>query len=210
MLRHASIYRVTRSCKINQRGSVCQQKATMKKNICLPSKEKSAFSQLQRIENKLYHQTWSRAKLQTARRKLWCEKSFGEFWVPGKLLRLGGCFSAAGMGRGQEMVEGSLYWKKKCVFSSAVCCCSQNFTLPKESCLAGESSGKRCSTNAQQLQQRKSCLCFTLEGSFFLSITDVMYMQHLIFYNVFKIIYKRQNGIQKPKNKNTTTKKQEM
>lgn len=116
MLRHASIYRVTRSCKINQRSSVCQQKATMKKNICLPSKEKSAFSQLQRIENKLYHQTWSRAKLQTARRKLWCEKSFGEFWVPGKLLRLGGCFSAAGMGRGPEMVEGSLYRKKKVYF----------------------------------------------------------------------------------------------
>lgn len=121
MLRHASIYRVTRSCKINQRSSVCQQKATMKKNICLPSKEKSAFSQLQRIENKLYHQTWSRAKLQTARRKLWCEKSFGEFWVPGKLLRLGGCFSAAGMGRGPEMVEGSLYWKKKvCIFLSCL------------------------------------------------------------------------------------------
>lgn len=175
MLRHASIYRVARSCRINQRSSVCQQKATMKKNICLPSKEKSAFSQLQRIENKLYHQTWSRAKLQTARRKLWCEKSFGEFWVPGKLLRLGGCFSAwwdgKGTGDGGRL---SLLKKKKCVFSSAVYCCSQNFTLPEESCLAGESSGKRCSTNAQQLQKRKSCLCFTSEGSFFLSITDVM------------------------------------
>lgn len=31
MLRHASIYRVTRSCKINQRNSVCQQKATTEK-----------------------------------------------------------------------------------------------------------------------------------------------------------------------------------
>lgn len=117
MLRHASIYRVARSCRINQRSSVCQQKATMKKNICLPSKEKSAFSQLQRIENKLYHQTWSRAKLQTARRKLWCEKSFGEFWVPGKLLRLGGCFSAwwdgKGTGDGGRL---SLLEKKKSVY----------------------------------------------------------------------------------------------
>ncbi|XP_053940538.1 uncharacterized protein LOC128854126 [Cuculus canorus] len=31
---------------------------------------------LQRIENKFYHQTWSCAKSQAARRKLWCEKGF--------------------------------------------------------------------------------------------------------------------------------------
>lgn len=121
MLRHASIYRVARSCRINQRSSVCQQKATMKKNICLPSKEKSAFSQLQRIENKLYHQTWSRAKLQTARRKLWCEKSFGEFWVPGKLLRLGGCFSAWWDGKGtRDGGRLSLLKKKVCIFLSCL------------------------------------------------------------------------------------------
>ncbi|XP_048181884.1 coiled-coil domain-containing protein 187 isoform X3 [Corvus hawaiiensis] len=78
MLRQASIYTVTRSCKINQRSSGCQQKTTpeINQNICLPSKEKSAFSQLQRIENKFYHQTWSCAKSQAARRKLWHEKSF--------------------------------------------------------------------------------------------------------------------------------------
>lgn len=34
------------------------------------------FQKLQRIENKFYHQTWSCAKSQAARRKLWHEKSF--------------------------------------------------------------------------------------------------------------------------------------
>lgn len=40
MLRHASIYRVTRSCKINQRNSVCQQKATTEKKHMSPFKRK--------------------------------------------------------------------------------------------------------------------------------------------------------------------------
>lgn len=83
------------------------KKATPEKktqNICLLSKEKSAFSQLQRIENKFYHQTWSCAKSQAARRKLWHEKSFGEFWLTGKPLRWA-CFVAGGKGRWQEIVK---------------------------------------------------------------------------------------------------------
>ncbi|KAM6372452.1 coiled-coil domain-containing protein 187 [Pluvialis apricaria] len=60
----------------NREAVYASKRLPRKKNICLPSKEKSAFSQLQRIENKFYHQTWSCAKSQAARRKLWHEKSF--------------------------------------------------------------------------------------------------------------------------------------
>lgn len=121
MFRQASIYTVTRSCKTNHTSSGCQQKATPEKtqNICLPSKEKSAFSQLQRIENKFYHQTWSCAKSEAARRKLWHEKSFGELWVTGKPLSWD-CFGAGGKGRWQEIVKNPLY-SGKCVFPSAFC-----------------------------------------------------------------------------------------
>lgn len=49
----------------------------------------------------------------------------------------------------------------------------KNITMHKESHLAGESSGKRCSIDTHQLQQSKSYLCSSSEV-FFLDITEVM------------------------------------
>ena len=166
MLRHASIYRVTRSCKINQRSSVCQQKATTEKKhmspfkikICLFTATKD-WKQISSSNVELRQVTGSQKKA-LAWKKLWWVLSYWE------TAEAGNCFGAGGKGRWQKIVKGTLYWST-CVFSSAVYWCSQkNFTMHKDSHLAGETSGKRRHINTHKLQHSKSHLGLTSEVFF--------------------------------------------
>lgn len=99
MLRHASIYRVTRSCKINQRSSVCQQKATTEKKHMSPFKRKIClftatkdWKQILSSNMELCQITGSQKKA-LAWKKLWWVLSYWE------TAEMGDCFGAGGKGR---------------------------------------------------------------------------------------------------------------
>lgn len=167
MLRQASVYTVTRSCKINQRSSGCQQKATPEKNPkhMSPFKRKICFftatkdwKQILSSNVELCQIPGSQKKA-LARKELWWVLSYWETAEMGLLW----CWRERKVTGDSEKTS---LLRQVCIFISFLSCSQQNITMHEKSHLAGESSSKSCSINTHQLQLSESSLCFSSGGFF--------------------------------------------